>query len=97
MKIESVDVLEVSNDKGTIQFRKNDIVEIIYEIFEINEENEMNRINGISRISKKCLGRIIFIDTNDIEIDASKECKSDIKTIQYDRIKSIKLIKRENN
>ena len=36
MKIENVDVLEVSDDKGTIQFRKNDIVEIIYEIFEIN-------------------------------------------------------------
>ena len=97
MKIECVDVFEVSNDKGTIQFRKNDIVEIIYEIFEINEENEMNRINGISRISKKCLGRIIFIDTNDIEIDASKEYKSDIKTIQYHEIESIKLLKRENN
>ena len=79
MKIESVDVLEVSDDKGTIQFRKNDVVEILY------------------RISKKCLGRITFIDTNTVEIDDSKEYKSDIKSIIYEEIDSIKLIKRENN
>ena len=80
MKIESVNVLEVYNDKGTIQFKKNDVVEILYEI---------------SGISKKCLGRITFIDLNDVEIDASKEYKSDIRTILYNEIDSIKLIKRE--
>lgn len=79
MKIESVDIMEVSGDKITIQFRKNDVVEILY------------------RISKKCLGRITFIDTNNVEIDASKEYKSDIRSIKYEDIDSIKLIKRENN
>ena len=103
MKVENVNVLEVSDDKGTIQFRKNDVVEIIYEIFEISEENEMNDrnkmniINEISKISKKCLGRINFIDTNDVEIDASKEYESNIENIRYKDIKSIKLIKREEN
>ena len=99
MKVENVNVLEVSDDKGTIQFRKNDVVEILYEIFEINEENEMNDrnkmniIKEISKISKKCLGRINFIDTNDVEIDASKEYESNIENIRYKDIKSIKLIK----
>ena len=103
MKIENVNVLEVSNDKGTVQFRKNDVVEILYEIFEVNEENEMNdrnkmnTIKEISKISKKCLGRINFIDTNDVEIDASKEYESNIENIRYKDIKSIKLIKREKN
>ena len=103
MKVENVNVLEVSDDKGTIQFRKNDVVEILYEIFEINEENEMNDrnkmniIKEISKISKKCLGRINFIDTNDVEIDASKEYESNIENIRYKDIKSIKLIKREKN
>ena len=80
MKIQRVEVMEVSDDKGTIQFRKNDVVEILYEI------------NGIS---EKCLGRIAFIYLKDFEIDASKEYKSDIKNIRYKDIKSIKLIKRE--
>ena len=106
MKIENVNVLEVSNDKGTVQFRKNDVVEILYEIFKVNEENEMNdrnkmniinEISKISKISKKCLGRINFIDTNDVEIDASKEYESNIENIRYKDIKSIKLIKREKN
>lgn len=76
MKIESVDIMEVSDDEGTIQFRKNDIVEILY------------------KISEKCLGRITFIDTNNVEIDASKEYKSDVRNIKYCDIDSIKLIKR---
>ena len=103
MKVENVNVLEVSDDKGTIQFRENDVVEILYEIFKVNEENEMNDrnkmniINEISKISKKCLGRINFIDTNDVEIDASKEYESNIENIRYKDIKSIKLIKRKNN
>ena len=103
MKVENVNVLEVSDDKGTIQFRKNDVVEILYEIFKVNEENEMNDrnkmniIKEISKISKKCLGRINFIDTNDVEIDASKEYESNIENIRYKDIKSIKLIKREEN
>lgn len=95
MKIESVDVMEVSDYKGTVQFRENDIVEILYETFEINEENEMNDRNKMNIISKKCLGRINFIYANEVEIDTSKEYESNIKNIRYKDIKSIKLIKRE--
>ena len=77
MKIESVDIIEVSDNEGTMQFRKNDIVEVVYSL------------------DKTCTGRIIFIDTTNFEIDASKEYKSAIKNIEYDDIKSIKLIKRQ--
>ena len=30
MKIESVDIMEVSDNEGTMQFRKNDIVKVEY-------------------------------------------------------------------
>ena len=82
MKIENVNVLEVSDYKRTIQFRKNDIVEILY---------------NISGKNKKCIGRITFIDFNHVEIDASKHYKCDIRNIRYNDIDSIKLINRENN
>ena len=80
MKIQSVNIMEVSDDKKTIQFRRNNVVKILYEM---------------SGMSKECIGRIIFIDSNRVEIDASKEYKSDIRTILYDDIDLIKLIKRE--
>ena len=76
MKIESVDIIEVSDNEGTMQFRKNDIVKVVYSL------------------DKTCTGRIIFIDTTNFEIDASKEYKSDIRNINYDDIKLIKLIER---
>ena len=76
MKIESVDIVEVSDNEGTMQFRKNDIVKVVYSL------------------DKTCTGRIIFIDTTNFEIDASKEYKSDIRNINYDDIKLIKLIER---
>ena len=77
MKIETVDIMEVSDNEGTMQFRKNDIVKVSYSL------------------DKTCTGRITFIDTTNFEIDASKEYKSDIRNIEYDDIKLIKLIKRQ--
>ena len=77
MKIESVNIMEVTINERTIQFRKNDIVKVVYSL------------------DKTCTGRIIFIDTTNFEIDASKEYKSDIRNIEYDDIKLIKLIKRQ--
>ena len=32
MKIESVDIMEVSDTEGTMQFRKNDIVKVAYSL-----------------------------------------------------------------
>ena len=80
MKIESVDIMEVYDNEGTMQFRKNDIVKVTYVAYSLE---------------KTCIGRITFIDTSNFEIDASKEYKSAIKNISYDDIKSIKLIKRQ--
>ena len=76
MKIESVDIIEVSDNEGTMQFRKNDIVKVVYSL------------------DKAYTGRIIFIGTTNFKIDASKEYKSDIRNINYDDIKLIKLIER---
>lgn len=75
MKIESVDILEVTNDEGAInQFRRNDVVEII-------------------TFDDKCyIGKITFVDMQSLEIDASKEFESDIKSINYKDIESIKLM-----
>lgn len=58
----------------TVQFRENDIVEII------DVDNN------------KYIGRINFIDSNYIEIDASEKFKSHIINIRYNVISLIRLI-----
>lgn len=75
MKLESVDILEVTKDDGSIeQFRRGSIV-------------------GIIDKQDKCyIGKINFVDTESLEIDASKEFESNIKSIKYNEIESIKLI-----
>lgn len=74
MKIEPVNIMEVTNNGVVGQYKKNDIV-------------------GIVTLDNTChIGRITFIDTESLEIDASKEFKSNIKTIKYKSIESVKII-----
>lgn len=57
------------------------------------EKNDIVKV--MYSLDEICTGRITFIDTTNFEIDASKEYKSDIRNIEYDDIKLIKLIKRQ--
>ncbi|NFO89175.1 hypothetical protein FDC58_17655 [Clostridium botulinum] len=75
MKIESIDILEITKDDGRIeQFRRGSIVGII------------------DKQDKYYIGKINFVDTESLEIDASKKFESNIKSIKYKDIESIKLI-----
>lgn len=69
-------VIETLCNGRAIQFKENDIVEII------DVDNS------------KYIGRIDFIDSNYIKIDASEKFKSHIFNIRYNVISSIRLINR---
>lgn len=75
MKLESINILEMTKDDGSIeQFRKGSIV-------------------GIIELNDTChIGKITFVDTESLEIDASKEFVSNIESIKHKDIESIKLI-----
>lgn len=75
MKLESINILEMTKDDGSIeQFREGSIV-------------------GIIKSTDTCyIGKITYIDTINLEIDASEKFVSNLKSIRYEDIKSIKLI-----
>ena len=69
MKIESVDIMEVYDNEGTIQFRKNDIVKVVYSL----DKTCTGRITFIGRTnfemdaSKEYKSNIIDIKYDDIK------------------------------
>lgn len=75
MEIESIRVLKVTKDDGSIEhFNEGSIVGIV-------EKNDTCHI-----------GKITFVDTDSVEIDASKEFAYGLKSIKYKNVESIKLI-----
>lgn len=78
MNIKPIEVLEVENNNKIIQFKRDDIVEI-----DIG--------NPWDNDSCVVIGKILFIDLTSLELDCSTLYYSDVKTISYEDISSIKL------
>lgn len=78
MNIKPIEVLEVENNNKIIQFKRDDIVKI-------NIGNPWNNDSCV------VIGKILFIDVTSLELDCSTLYYSDVKTISYEDISSIKL------
>jgi hypothetical protein len=78
MKIESISIIEVKTESNTLQLRSGDIVSVL-----LKDDTAINPCDCTIR------GRIIFIDTEDIELDCSKEYESNIRTIRFKDIRNL--------
>lgn len=80
ISLKSIDILELTKENGEI------------ELFRVGDKVDINLMYPFAGSYKKenHIGIIKFIDTDNVEIDASKECESIIISPKYKDVESIK-------
>lgn len=77
MEIKYVNIMEVRNGDNLFQFREGDIVDI--------------KVNYPTDDIFK--GKILYVDTDGLEMDSSQTYESLIRTVRYKDISEINLVK----